>query len=73
MLDCEQARDALHDAVDGELSWLDRLRLRLHLFLCPPCRHEGASLRRAIALLRRGGCRGQGGPTRRAKGPSDEK
>lgn len=50
---CEQVATRLSDAVDGELSALDRLRIRVHLLVCPPCEAMRASLQRTIELLRR--------------------
>lgn len=32
--------------VTGDLPWLEMLRCRLHLALCPACRHQAATMRR---------------------------
>lgn len=42
----------LSDALDGELSWTARVRLRFHLLLCGPCAATESSLRRTVEALR---------------------
>lgn len=37
-LDCEAAANACDKAVYNEAGFSDRLRLKFHLFLCPPCK-----------------------------------
>lgn len=70
MHECEHAQRALDDALDGELSWLRRLRLRLHLWLCPGCRGVQRSLRRTVGLLRR--CGRDDAPRALTQGVKDE-
>jgi anti-sigma factor RsiW len=51
-MSCEEVAMRLSDALDGELSWVARLRLRLHLRLCRPCAETERSLRRTVGALR---------------------
>ena len=48
---CEETRDLLSAHVDGELTGLRRLRVRLHLAGCDACSAAVRSLRRTIAHL----------------------
>lgn len=41
----------MSDAVDGALPWWRRIVLRIHLFLCPPCRRSDARLHEAVDAL----------------------
>lgn len=48
---CEQTREQLSAHVDGELTGLRRLRVRLHLAGCSACSAVAESLRRTIERL----------------------
>jgi hypothetical protein len=45
---CRQATHLISEAADHQLSPLDRIGLRLHLFICRSCR----SYRRSVHILR---------------------
>ncbi len=47
MLTCRRATRLISDALDRPLSWFERLRLRVHLIGCAPCRR----FRRAAGWL----------------------
>jgi hypothetical protein len=47
LLDCRDATRLISRELDGPLPWGRRLRLRLHLFWCGPCRRF---LRQALLL-----------------------
>lgn len=42
---CREHAPMMHDAIDGRANWGARAGLRLHLFLCGPCRHLMRQLR----------------------------
>jgi len=48
---CEEAREQLSTHVDGELTGLRRLRMRLHLAGCDACSALARSLRNTIERL----------------------
>jgi hypothetical protein len=48
MLTCKQASKLISQSLDHPLTWSEKMRLRLHLFICDPCRH----FRRQLNLLR---------------------
>jgi hypothetical protein len=53
-LDCRAASELASDSLDRDLTRGERLALRLHQLVCPPCRHLIAQLqtiRRAVASL----------------------
>jgi hypothetical protein len=47
MLSCRHMTQLISKALDGPLSWLQRLALGIHLLGCPPCRR----FRRAVQWL----------------------
>lgn len=51
-LSCEQARAALSPFFGGELERAAADGLRAHLCVCPACRTEAATFKRALAALR---------------------
>ena len=53
-LDCRAASQLASDSLDRELTRGERIALRLHQLICPPCRHLVAqfqAIRRAVASL----------------------
>lgn len=42
--DCDRARQWASTELDGELSTFERVLLRAHLSVCPPCREFGAEI-----------------------------
>ena len=48
---CEETREQLSAYVDGELTGLRRLRVRLHLAGCDLCAAVAASLRKTVERL----------------------
>jgi anti-sigma factor RsiW len=48
---CEETRELLSEHVEGELTGLRRLRVRLHLAGCDACSAVARSLRRTIERL----------------------
>ena len=61
MTDCKQIREELCDAIDGELPWTRRMAVKLHLWVCPPCRKEHEELARTVGLLKK--CKKRGTET----------
>lgn len=49
---CEETRERLSEHVEGELTGLRRLRVRLHLAGCDACSAAARSLRKTIERLR---------------------
>jgi predicted anti-sigma-YlaC factor YlaD len=52
MLTCRQCRSALSDLHDGQISGVYRWLVKLHLFVCRPCRRVNASLHQTVSKLR---------------------
>ena len=53
-LDCRTASQLASDSLDRDLRRGERLALRIHQLVCPPCRHLVAqfqAIRRAVASL----------------------
>lgn len=53
MLNCKQYAELTSQSMDRRLSWWDRLTMKLHQVLCPPCKHiqkQFATLRNACRL-----------------------
>lgn len=53
-LDCRAASELASDSLDRDLTRGERLALRLHQLVCPPCRHliaQFQTIRRAVASL----------------------
>lgn len=51
MMSCKQATDMMSQGLDRDLSWGERLGLRLHLLICIGCRRTRAQfafLRQAV-------------------------
>ena len=55
MLSCKEVVARADDYVDRQLSWREKLAVRLHLLLCSYCRRYVRQLRLLIAALRRRG------------------
>jgi hypothetical protein len=54
-LDCRAASQLASDSLDRELTRGERIALRFHQLVCPPCRHlvsQFQVIRRAVASLR---------------------
>ncbi|MBK8170993.1 MAG: zf-HC2 domain-containing protein [Sandaracinaceae bacterium] len=52
MLACKHIHERLNEAHDGELSPLRRMLLRLHLWICSPCRNADCSMKATFKALR---------------------
>jgi hypothetical protein len=55
-LDCRAASELASDSLDRDLTRGERLALRLHQLVCPPCRQliaQFQTIRRAVASLPR--------------------
>jgi hypothetical protein len=53
-LDCRAASELASDSLDRDLTRGERIALRLHQLVCPPCRHlitQFQTIRRAVAAL----------------------
>ncbi len=50
---CQRAARLASDALERPLRWHERLRLRLHWWMCASCRRYAASLRLLHDVLRR--------------------
>lgn len=48
MISCKDASRLLSQLQDGPVSWIDRVKLRLHLIACEACR----SFERQLGVLR---------------------
>jgi predicted anti-sigma-YlaC factor YlaD len=48
---CQEVARELSDELDGECTWWRRLHIRLHLWLCPPCKRGRDALARTVDLL----------------------
>ena len=55
MLTCKQASQLLSQSLDRNLSWQERLTLRLHLFICKYCKRFGQQLLALRVALKRMG------------------
>ncbi len=51
MFSCKDITEHASDYVDGRMSWRDRVKYRLHLFICHNCRNYVAQFRATIAAL----------------------
>lgn len=51
MLTCKQASKLISQSLDRPLTWSEKVRLRLHLFICDPCRHFEQQLNTLRAAL----------------------
>jgi predicted anti-sigma-YlaC factor YlaD len=51
MVTCKTVRLAMSDLADGELRGWRRFWVRLHLFVCPPCRKVHRSFAHTLDLL----------------------
>lgn len=49
---CEEVEKRASAAIDGELSFVERWRLRAHLVICRACRGHLSQIRRTAELLR---------------------
>ncbi|MEJ2453577.1 MAG: zf-HC2 domain-containing protein [Candidatus Thiodiazotropha sp.] len=49
MMNCKQATQLMSQEMDRELSWHERLALKLHVLMCDGC----ANFRNQMAFLRR--------------------
>ena len=54
-MNCRQAHAQMYEYLDHENSMLRRLRVRWHLYRCPPC-GKGFSFEHALHLRVRDGC-----------------
>ncbi len=52
MLRCRDIADLASDYVNGDLSWLGRFAVRLHLTMCRFCRRYVRQMRETVGLLR---------------------
>jgi predicted anti-sigma-YlaC factor YlaD len=57
MLSCKDTSELVSRSLDEELSWRERLAVRLHLLVCGACRHFTGQM----AFLRRAARRYPGG------------
>ena len=51
MFTCKQASKLVSQSLDRPLTWSEKVRLRLHLFICDPCRHFKQQLNTLRAAL----------------------
>lgn len=51
MLTCREVSEVASDYLDGQLGWVNRLRVRAHLAMCRRCRDFVAQLADVIVLL----------------------
>lgn len=52
-LDCAEAAYTCHKAEYNEAGFADKLRLKFHLFLCPPCKDYNQKNHKLSGLLRK--------------------
>lgn len=52
MITCKQLLERLSDYLDGTMSPLGRMSLRLHLWLCPPCRRYHDQMKQMLEATR---------------------
>lgn len=52
MLSCQQMTELATDATEGRLSWAQRLRYRIHLTVCGPCKSYRRQMGRTVEALR---------------------
>jgi hypothetical protein len=45
LLNCKQASQIISQSLDNPLSWPDRIKLKLHLFICNACTRFNQQLR----------------------------
>lgn len=53
MISCRELDELLTGHMDGTLGLGDRLRVRLHLMLCPDCRRHAEKMRQLVRSLGR--------------------
>ena len=53
MLTCKQASQIISQSLDRNLSWQERLTLRLHLFICKYCKRFSQQLSTLRVTLKR--------------------
>ena len=53
MLTCKQASQIISQSLDRNLSWQERLTLRLHLFICKYCKRFSQQLTTLRVALKR--------------------
>jgi predicted anti-sigma-YlaC factor YlaD len=53
MLTCKELTEIATDYLEQDLSWGERLRVHVHLWMCRHCRRYLQQMRKVIALLRR--------------------
>lgn len=51
MLNCKQASQLVSQSLDRPLLWSERLQLKLHLFICNPCRRFKQQLKLFAAAI----------------------
>jgi predicted anti-sigma-YlaC factor YlaD len=55
MLSCKEASYLASKALDGTLTWRERMGLKLHLSMCRLCRRYAGDIKNLRAALRRAG------------------
>lgn len=53
MLTCRELTELVTDYLEDRLSFMDRLRFRLHVGMCPPCRAYLGQIKQTIRTLGR--------------------
>lgn len=53
MLTCKQASKLISQSLDRPLSWLDRVQLKFHLFICDACTNFNRQLKQLRAAVQR--------------------
>lgn len=53
MLSCKEVTELATDYLEGDLAWRERVRVRLHLWMCRHCRRYLDQMRKVIELLER--------------------
>jgi len=51
MLSCKDATNSLSDHIDAELSFFDRISMRLHFLVCSDCKRAAANMRSLVASM----------------------
>jgi predicted anti-sigma-YlaC factor YlaD len=52
MLRCKELTEVATDYLEGDLSRMERLRVRIHLWMCRHCRTYLDQMRKVVELLR---------------------
>lgn len=68
---CEHIIEQLSQAMDGRLRLADRVKLKLHVMICPFCERYGRQIMLLRTILRREAAETTGGSTIRHPLPSD--